>query len=542
MSASNVDLGPLATLPKPDFRIEFSGGPRPAAKTRQQMIKDAMVVKPQIAEIVEADSEEGWKIVDSIPDKGLYLIHPDEEYLEQLKHLIGVVVDLHSRKVLVQSTIFTPVANSDTFEPNDKGDVVVTDTFGNDHLILNDSYTVHPKFEGKIIRIFKHGGIVYFSSPRKISVERSKVAGNRTLLEIYQSIGGPSENELFDSTEMSSPFVHVFIISTSETRLVNKLPFTNDLLVYKKTYRTDGSIKGSGDEESKSESPKDILSMGSIHYRDVNSITGGKAQFLFEHFIPTESVSQFLQNGFMGIWCNISPEGPLYEDPRTRLGEAVIVTYTHPETKENCQIEIRSTAYAWRFGMRDENPAVEHQFYILTSNINIDTNTTVGRGKFIELMPIYPQYDVDQMTEKSKQETIAYWPSDPAHPPEDVQIGYRQGRLYNVWVSLLMAVSYDVQSKVAPLYNKYIQRRDELMEWLQIIADEQTDLNTNIGPRAINLITAARRNAQTYPVKGQSVQQRVNITIRRYVKRERGDTMHRMLKIMDRHKFLASKE
>lgn len=543
-SIPKINLGPL-TGRVPSIRIEFSGGAqsssRPSVerppKNRQQLLREAEATKPQIMKIVGIDSDEGWKVIDSIPEKNLYLIHPDEEYMEELSNLIGVIVDLANRKVLVQSTGFTPTAISDTFEPNAGGDVMVTDIFGNDYLIPTGTCMVRPKFEGKIIRIFKHDGTVYLSSSRKISVERSKVAGNRTLLEIYESIGGPTDYELFEGTKKSSPFVHVFVLSTPETRLVNKLPFTKDLLVYKRTYRS----YDSSDPTSESV-PKDLTPMGSIRWEHVNSLIGGPARFLLEHFVPVDSVSSFLQIGFMGTWYKMVPEGPLYDDPRAGLGEAIIVEYSDTKSDTRTQIEIRSSAYNWRFGMRDENPAVENQFYILTSNIHIDTNTSEGRAKFMELMPIYPQYDVEQMMEKAEQETIAYWPSAPNHPPDDEQIGYRQGRLYNVWVSYMMAVSYDVQSKVAPLYNKYLQKREELTEWLQKIAMEHTDLDADIGPRAINIITSARRNAHDYPVKGQSVQQRVNLTIRRFIKQERGDTMYRMLKIMDRMKFLESRE
>ena len=129
--------------------------------------------------------------------------------MEQLGDLIGLVVDLANKKTLVRTSYFIPKVVSDTFEPNDEGNVAVTDIFGNNR-VIESGYKAIPKFEGKTIRIFKHDGTVYFSSTRKISVERSKVAGNQTLMEIYQSLNGPTPNELFDSSKLSSPFVHLF--------------------------------------------------------------------------------------------------------------------------------------------------------------------------------------------------------------------------------------------------------------------------------------------------------------------------------------------
>ena len=475
-------------------------------------------------------SAEGWNVIDSRPSEGLYLLSPEEDKMEELGFLIGMIVDLNNKVIVSGSSGFVQTSVTDKIERHTDGDVHLTDMFGRDHQLKEGEYYMRHYFEGIRVRVFYHNGNMYVSSDKKINVDKSKVCNSITFLEMYESMDGPSAETLFDTSKKYSPWVYHFTISTPETRWVNKIPFPVGLLIF------DGPNAAYDSETSPYPNDEVDFNMWDFSNRvttDLSQVTSGQPSDKY-YMIPgldLNGANTFLTDGF-NPQVNSPETKP--EDIRLGPGEAVLITVV-PKGGIPYQIQVWSPGYEWRFGIVNENFHLPHQFYVLANAIHIDTNSTEGLQDFQSKMPLFPQYQVSQLVDHIKEQgPILSWPNELKPKVSDVY--NQEGRLYNVWASLLMAVPFDSQRIVAPLFDEFFKVRKDVTEWLQMIEEQNEVIDVvEVGPRARDIIQDTRRLANEWTHANRSKEQQVQANIKYFIENEYTDSLYRLKRNMQNY-------
>lgn len=495
--------------------------------TRAEMLREAQDRKKEIMALVpNIQSLDGWDVIDSIQDEGLYMVGPDDENMQRLGFLIGMVIDLPNRVILSGSPGFIHTSVTDQIETDFKGDVHLKDVFGDDHHLEKGQYTIKPFFEGVRLRVFYHNGNMYVCSEKKLNVNKSKLPGSITFLEMFESLGGPPVENLYDISKFYSPWVYHFKISNSDTRWVNKIPNSKGFLIFEGTTRNYDATTSPYVPNKVDYKMWDIDANTTRDFGEI--MLGLTSKLLVLTPIDLDVANLFLVNGFNPLINN--PETKP-DDIRLGPGEAVIITMI-PEGGDPYQIQVWSTAYEWRFGIVGENSHLPHQFYVLSNMIYIDTASTNGIKDFNSKMPLFAQYDVEQLAGHIMDVgPLQTWPNELV--PKIGDVSTPDGKLFNVWAALLMAVPFDQQKVVAPLFNDFFEERDKVIVWIQTIEESYENIDIEaIGARANVIIKEARRLATKGTMPGLSTAEQIKRNVEFFINRERTDSLYRLIKKM----------
>ena len=504
--------------------------------TRAEMLREAQDRKEEIMALVpNIQSLDGWNVIDSITGEGLYMVSPDDENMQKYGFLIGMIIDLPNRVILSGSPGFIHTSVTDQIKPDLEGEVLLKDVFGDDHHLEKGQYTIKPFFEGVRLRVFYHNGKMYVSSEKKLNVNKSRLPGSITFLEMFESLGGPPVENFYDISKFYSPWVYHFKISNSDTRWVNKIPNSTGFLIFEGTTRN-------YDETTSPYVPNKVdYKMWDIDAnttRDFGEIMLGlTSKLLVLTPIDLDVANLFLVNGFNPLINN--PENKP-DDIRLGPGEAVIITMI-PEGKDPYQIQVWSTAYEWRFGIVGENSHLPHQFYVLSNMMYIDTASTNGLKDFNSKMPLFAQYDVDQLADHIMEVgPLQTWPNE--LKPKIGDVSTPDGKLFNVWASILMAVPFNQQKVVAPLFNDFFEKRDKVIVWIQTIEESYENIDIEaLGVRVNTIIKDARRLANKGTMPGLSTAEQIKRNVEFFINNEHTDSLYRLIKNMERWHRLEEK-
>lgn len=164
----------------------------------------------KIAQILKITVNSFWTVKDYEEKNQLYLIHHTDSAPEEWRRFRGVVVSLIENKIICQGIPAVESVTLDRIYPqkislvSDLSRMVEID-FSNvgqkayetgteeDH----SSCSLIRGEEGTTIRIFYHRGTVYFSTNQKLNARNSRWESTSTFKEIYDSLIGPMDEELF---------------------------------------------------------------------------------------------------------------------------------------------------------------------------------------------------------------------------------------------------------------------------------------------------------------------------------------------------------
>ena len=501
--------------------------------TKKEMLESASLVKSEIADILKLDSLDGWEVIDARPDEGLYMISPDDCHMQELGEIIGIVVDLSNKTVISGSFGFVENVVTTQLEGEENGDLVLTDIFGGRHQLSSDEFTIKPYIEGIELRIFYHNGHMYVSTSTKLHVDKSKIPSSvtNTFLEMYESLGGPSANELFDTTKKYSPNIYHFTISTPDTRYCSKIP-TNGIgfLVYES--QTQWYTKESSPYPEKE--TDFVVWNGTRTDTNFKRVISHPGLIYKSDNIEIDIANIFLQNGFSGP-NNVNVQ----DDERLGLGEVVMMTVVPKNREEHpnpYQIKIKSPDYNWRFNYLGENRNLVHQFYALAGLKSIDTTTEEGLEEFIKSVPLLPFVSIAEIIDHIESVgPIYYWPN--SDQPNPKTLSTEEGRLYNIWAAMIMAVPFELQIKIAPLLRDFYQNRSDVIEWIQDLEESYEDMNDlQLATRVKTIIRDARRLARGGTFGSRNVHEQVRANIETFIRREYTDSLYRLIKEMNRWK------
>jgi len=510
---------------------------------------DFGVIKQTIANILQVPVSEGWTICSDNPEKQLYLVHyTQNSNMERFGELRGVVVDLVARTVVCRSFGYTPTATTSKLVVAEDGHFHLTDQNFREHVISPDYVSIKLGFEGTILRVFKHGGIVYHSTHRRLNPVNSRWGNSITFLEMYSALNGPADDVLFNPKSDYSPYCHIFLMVHPDVLVATKQDVGPGYLVYlgpKQMWSTDyatcpykqvqenGALFPGVTEEQFELDPRPNAGYIDPELRvppSVNILPPKITQpITFSPFnLDLEAANKHLQYGFY------DPFDDSTLDPRLGTGEFVILYKKDLKGAITGLLKVQSKAYQWRSDMRDNNPNLLNRMYQLLNGSYIRTETPEGYQDYISRFPLMTPYTVESI---QKELPIVVWPQTST----GTNLNTKDDRFFNIWMCFLMSVPLSRQFDVSQMYDQVLTDRAEVIRWLQAIEQEDDLENEEIPDRAKTIIRAARNFAQQKTDSGQnynragrplSIKVLTADNIRNLINKEEGSSLYRLAKSM----------
>lgn len=185
-----------------------------------------------ISAILDIENSAAWEVISSDPDQHLYMVHHKPEAdLSKYGNIRGIVVDTNAKTVVCRSYGYTPTVISNELKPVDN-ELILTDEMGFNHTLNTEKCLFKTGFEGTLINVFKHNGVVYRTTRKRLDAGKSRWGNSKTFMEMYWSLGGPTDEMLFDPESKFSPYVHSFIIVHPDVLIVSKDNIGEGYLVY----------------------------------------------------------------------------------------------------------------------------------------------------------------------------------------------------------------------------------------------------------------------------------------------------------------------
>lgn len=488
-------------------------------------------LKKQIAAIIGVEVSAAWSIVDADPEKDVYLVHYSVQAdMNKYSDLRGIVVALRHRAIIARSYPYTPSATLDELKVDVDGTLRFTDDSGTDHIVPTNRILIKPKFEGTLLRIFKYDGKVYHSTHRRLDASRSRWGNSATFLEMYEELGGPPDDELFDPEYDFSPYCHLFLIVHPDVLNVSKISIDPGVLVYlgpKQMYSVE-SVEFAQDEvDSELRTP----AVSSEFVQDGHTIHT-------PFNLTIEEANKHLRYGFY------NPYDDKELEPRLRTGEAVVMNLLNDQGQIQSCIQVQSVAYQWRLEMRGNDPNLLHRFYELVDFSYLPTDTDEGLAEYRRKFPILTYHPLAEI-EKCLAENgpMIIWPDGQA---TTVWLNSRNMNLYNIFLAFLMSVPLHRQFGVSQMYTHLQDKRAELIAWVASLEATQSDVlvSPDYSDRVKNIISAAR----SFTSNSLNSRKRTNFTvtvagaIKNLLLKERGSSLYRLIREMDCDKEVSLKD
>jgi hypothetical protein len=530
------------------------------------------VVKRDIANILKIPVSDAWDIYSDQPDKNLYLIHYNQEAnMARFGELRGIVVDTRAQTKICQSFGYTPVVTDSQLKTSTDGNFHLIDTNQQEHILVPTQVTIKLGFEGTVIRVFKHDGVVYHSTHRRLKPTNSRWGDSIPFLDMYHQLNGPADDQLFNPTSAYSPYCHIFLMVHPTVLVATKQDVGSGYLVYlgaRQMWPTDyatcpykqtqanGDLFVSPEEFELDPRPNagyidpDLYEPKLVQELPAQ-ITNPVTFYPFD--LDVTAANKHLHYGFY------DPFDDSTLDPRLGTGEFIILYITPqvqtpiaaaadgvinpPSTRvplisENLQLlKVQSKAYQWRSDMRDNNSNLRNRMFQLLNGSYIRTETPEGYHDYVSRFPLLTAYSPESIQQLVQEQPIIVWPQEKGEVP----LTNANERYANIWRGFLVSVPLNRQVAVADLYQQVLTERDQVITWLQEI-DQADDLNNEYLPdRAKGLIRAARKRAQIRTDKGENVtrdgrtlslETLSQTTIRKFISNEEGSSLFNLVRSM----------
>ena len=481
-------------------------------------------IKNKIARIIGFTSTDNWVIVDSRPDKGLYLIHPGPTAdIETFGHLRGIVVDINAKLIVSQGFPVPITINTSEIKPDIDGNVQLTDNLGIVQKFNTNSTLFYPGVEGVTMNIFKHDGIVYFSSYRKLDTSKSKLGKSKPFKQIYDELKGPTGDQLFDPTKKYSPFNYLFMLVSPDLLYVSRENVGNGYLVFLGLKQSWTSTRYPDNEIEKS--PK-FPPIGVTP--DATQIT---PTVKFHQPLTVKQSNRFLTFG------KYKMDYDQYMDPRLGTGEFIIVYKYNDQGQILNLYHLQGNAYDWRSSLKDNAINVELQFYKLTNDLKLNTNTPAGLVEFKRRYPIIPPIDRREL--EKIYVNMSVWPK--SGPVNDNMIKSKEQRYYNIWASFLLTVPPQQRHIIFLLFDKYKQDQIDISNWLFDLYKSDGYKDQSIGYSRVEQIvntaidTAEKQTSNSIKTDIENIDKMVKRNIKSLIKNEEGRSLYKLVSTMERY-------
>src|SRR5437763_8501385 len=167
----------------------------------------------RVCDILGCKDIQSWSIIDTFED--LALVHYEEDSdMTTYGHLRGILVDIETGAIIADSFGYTPTALANKIEDND-GIISIKDKDDVNHIFSGD-YHIKRIFEGVVIRVIWYKSKLYRITHKKINPVRSRWGSSKPFISMYEEAGGPSAEQLFDTSKPYSSTCYHFLVVSPE--------------------------------------------------------------------------------------------------------------------------------------------------------------------------------------------------------------------------------------------------------------------------------------------------------------------------------------
>lgn len=492
--------------------------------------------KVRVAEILGLEDTSSWEIIDQC-DK-LALVHYKENHslggrnkqvepvdMEKYGHLRGVLVDVERGVVIARSFGYTPTVVSDRIEVIDDT-ITLVDTQKTIHKYDPEKTLIKRVFEGVVIRVIWYEGKSYRLTHRKINPSKSRWGNSPLFLDMYKEAGGPTDEELFDTTKPFSDSCYVFLVChpkllVGTRQMVNK-PYIVCLAHYKMDIKQDESLVASGiDSFKRSSEVTSEVNESFVHYPSN---------------LTLEDANKHLMDGYYDR-INV-------EDERQKAGEAIIL-YEMKDGRPEKIIKVHSASYDWRIQMRGNDSNVKHRFYCLLDLVYNCQNTPPSQllNALSSKLVLFPAYEKSQLLEYLEaNKGVLFIPDNEEieFAPEDFQT--RESKIYLLWINYVLSLPLNLQRDALGLYESLLEDKKGIAKKLFDIHMGKYNFKNKTGDimdpifdskfplRAKTLISDCRNFARSQSQNQKQQTNAIEKNINNFINKERGDSLYSLIK------------
>ena len=456
----------------------------------------------KVAHILNIPLSNDWSIVDT--EGSLCLVHYSENAdMSMFGHLRGVLVDLDSCRILAPSFFgFNEEAVCDHLSVVDD-QVSIKDKLGFEHTFDVDQMRIQPVYDGASMRVIWYNSQMYFISHKRINTSRSRWGSSRPFVEMYQDAGGPTAEELFDTSVPESSTCYTFMIVDKDTsvgtrQVINK-PYV--VCLHKESLETDSPA-------------------GKFEFTKTKHIGTVDESFVGES--PDLTINE--ANDFLSSGYSQHVEGA---DLRSQPGEAVII-YSVKDGKIEDILRVHSTGYNWRNQLRNNKPNVKFQLYTLLGDCQLDLTASDNIELFIEkYLKIDEEINSKITLNKVRKLT-----------PEDLNVD-RRDLAKIVYVNYLYSLPIYLRSGLSGALSEFNDNRKELVKFIQDISVRYPNIAscTQFSKNLKNKIIGAKMKAKEDVNRNKRLNYRakVNEYIYKFTMGER-DVLYALIREMNDYK------
>ncbi len=200
---------------------------------------DTAIVKT--LEYVLREPNKGWtitggKLKNSKEHQDLYMVHSKRSSNQSIR---GKIVDIKNKIVVCTSLGYPSEVSISDLIYDEKYGLCYVPAFQKDNTFdiiplkkQDCELTLHISLEGAVIRLFKHDGVIRYSSHRKINCVNSRCGDSPTFLEMYKELNGPDVDTLFDPQKRYSAHCYLFLMSHPQTLCSSRLQLGDGILTH----------------------------------------------------------------------------------------------------------------------------------------------------------------------------------------------------------------------------------------------------------------------------------------------------------------------
>lgn len=420
---------------------------------------------PRLDAICEAVAAPVGSLVQKDEEGPLSLVHykiqPSGAAADGASHVRGYVVDVETGCIVSASQFgHTPIAIADdlplVLDPASREvEIQITDTEGKPHH-FDKRYTVLKKFfEGVALEVFFFGGKMYVRSRSKLDTSRSYFGGSDFFRTMYERAGGPTAEELFDTTKLYSPWQYSFILVDPAlclgTRQVVEAPYLVHIATTK-LWSVDPAYCPYPAHQV-DDSPKDVAAFASPELPSV----------VTQPFVHIPAHLSWPEAGHLLSCGHLQSE--------LRQGEPLIAYEVDDLGVVSKIVKIYPSPYNKRLQTVPKGDARE-VFYSLRHTI---ADLSIPRDAFFAEFPYRGSFSADQMRAALSHGAIYDLPvlPLPAYSSPAAELALRKNA---VWLALLVASPLSRQVATASLLEDAQANAATLSEWF-LANEPKLDLN-----------------------------------------------------------------
>lgn len=476
-------------------------------------------VTKQIAEILGIEVNNQWKIVDF--QDGLAMVHyNDGANMDLYGKLRGVLIDLETSKVIADSFGYTPIAVQSELEVKDNK-LTIVDGDNHSHVFSMDNVFIKRSFEGVVIRTLWYNNKFYRMTHKKINAEKSKWGSSKFFTSIYEEAGGPTVEQLFDTSKPYSSTVYDFIVVDSELMIGSKQQVNKPYIVL--TSSTNFDI-GKPDHQVAS----------GIHNFQTSSEVSEIMNKTFIHKPVNLSIDEANYHLKFGFYC----QHKFYEE-LLATGEAVIV-YSIKDGVVEDLVKVHSKPYEWRLNLRGNEPNCKYRFYSLLDSAYCNSYEELNQ-EFMKKYIIFPFVDVNFLKKIYNEQNVITNLNTKFR--EDLQlVSYeRNMKIFMIWLNFLISLPPYQQEAALDYFDEFLVERDLLIQWitdieLKVITVDFEEIPDKAKRRIINIMKEARTKVSRLRCDEEKKKEFIKASITNFLCKERGNSLYGLVRAMKKSK------